>query len=193
MALLLVIVVAVVIFNEPDVADVIAATPVAEREAPKPKQRSSEFMTYAPVNLPSGLPIDRGSILNYDLATWLATGPTSPRTFMFDRLGFDPSSAAIRDEDRPFLQVLSQILTAYPQARVTITANGPGSLAEERSVSIRDALLALAADPNQLNIRAGDGSEGAPGWKCALKWVWHRTSTLDAGRSPAHPPSQRIP
>lgn len=162
-ATVLILLVGVVVFlNKPDVADVIAATPVADNKVAKPARASTTFTNHAPIELPTGLLIDRSSILNYDLATWLATNPTSPRTFLSDRIDFDPASAAIRDEDRPSLQVLSQILTAYPQAHVTIIGNGPGSLGQERATAIRDALLALATDATQLDVRAGDASEGAP-------------------------------
>ena len=160
---------AAVLFNKPDVADVIAATPVADNKVAKPARPSTTFTDHAPVELPTGLQIDRSSIFNYDLATWLATNPTTPRTFLSDRIDFDPGSAAIRAEDRESMQVLSQILTAYPQAKVTIVGNGPGSLGQERATAIRDALLALATDAAQLNVRAGDASEGAPRFEVKLE------------------------
>jgi hypothetical protein len=164
LALVAVVAALIVFFSEPDVGDLVAATPVPERPtAVKKVPRSTDsFVVHAPIQLPSGMQIDRSSVLNYDLAQWLATTPTSPRTFPVDVITFEPGSAALDDSFQPMLQVLSQILTAYPQTRITIIGNGPGSLGIERATAIRDALLKLAADPGQLATAAGDSSESAP-------------------------------
>ncbi len=176
LALVAVVAVAATLLSRPDISDLVAATPVVERSPDRPRQRGPS--SYPPIELPSGLVIDRSVLLNYDLAAWLATEPAAPRTFVFDRLGFDPGSAALREDDRPALQVLLQILTAYPQAKATIIGNGPGSLGSERAAAIRDALLQLAADPDQLAIAAGDGSESAP--RLSVKLDLGVASDLDA-------------
>jgi outer membrane protein OmpA-like peptidoglycan-associated protein len=166
-------------FATPDVGDLLQKVPVAQPAKSAKKRAAPPLASEQPVTLPSGLEIDRGSSqLNYDLAGWLATQPTTPRTFTFERLRFDPGSAQVYDTEKEMLQVLSQILTAYPQAKAVITANGPGQLGFERANAIRTALLQLAADPDQISATAGDSSESAP--KLTVKLDLGVGSDLDA-------------
>lgn len=177
LALIVLVAGAAVILSQPDTGDLVVATPVSEKRVPE-KLDLPPPSAHPPVSLPSGVLVDRSSRLNYDLAGWLATAPSVPRVFTFDLLRFDPGSATVPETAGPMLQVLSQILAAYPQARVTITGNGPGSLGIERAVAIHDALLQLATDAGQLSTAAGDSSETAV--KLTVKLEMGVGSDLDA-------------
>jgi flagellar motor protein MotB len=178
LGLVVVIAGATLFLSKPDIGDLVAGTPVSEKRLPE-KRNVTPPRSYEPVALPSGMTLERdASLLNYDLAAWLATTPASSRTFAFERLHFDAGSAVVSETDKPMLQVLSQILTAYPQARVTIIGNGPGTLAIERANAIRDVLLQLAADAAQLSTAAGDSSENPP--KLTVKLEMGVGSDLDA-------------
>ena len=87
-AILIMVVGAVVLFNKPDVADMIAATSVAEPKVAKPTQPGDKSVSYAPIALPSGVEIELTSVFNYDLTKRLATTPTGPRDFLSDRTGY---------------------------------------------------------------------------------------------------------
>lgn len=157
--------------------DVSGPLPAAEQRKADERRRLL-VANYDPVSLPSGVPVDRSSTMNYDLAAWLAPSPQVERVFTFDRIGFARGSAALGDDAGETLQVLSQILNAYPQARARIIGNGPGPLGLARAEAIRAAMLRLGADPAQLAIEAGNASENAP--KLAVKLEMGVESDLDA-------------
>lgn len=121
------------------------------------------------VTLPGGrkLSLERSG-LNYELQRYLASAEPTPRTFTFDKLNFDTGSAAIRDADRPNVDALAQILSAYPKARVGIvgytdtrgSAPGNAQLGAERAQSVATALTAKGVGKDR--ITAGSGGEANP-------------------------------
>ena len=107
------------------------------------------------VALPNGTSLQLApATLNYALQRYLASNEPTPRTFTFEKLNFDTSSAAIRAEDRSNVDALGQILSAYPSARVTITgytdARGTSpanaQLGQQRADAVSAALVAKGVD-----------------------------------------------
>ncbi|WP_076073023.1 OmpA family protein [Sphingomonas montana] len=144
-----------------DAADV-AVAPVATGVATPP-------VAVEAITLPNGRRVDLApATLNYDLQRYLASDAAAPRTFTFDKLNFDTASAAIRAEDRPTLDALGQILTAYPTAKVALIgyADARGSdatnatLGAARGNAVMKALTdgGIAAD----RISIGTGGEARP-------------------------------
>ena len=121
------------------------------------------------VELPGGQAVELApATLNYDLQRFLASEQAAPRTFTFDKLNFDTGAAAIRADDRPTLDALGKILTAYPAARVRLVgyADARGSdpanaqLGKQRADAVKQALTGagIAAD----RVETASGGEGDP-------------------------------
>lgn len=121
------------------------------------------------VTLPNGQKVEvEPSTLTYDLQHYLASDEATPRTFQFDRLNFDTSSAAIRPSDQLTVDALGQILLAYPAARVRVVGyadargSGPANaeLGERRAIAVHDALVAKGVPES--SIESASGGEGTP-------------------------------
>lgn len=107
-------------------------------------------------------------VLVTDVESYLAGSEALPRTFTFEKLNFDTSSAAIRAEDRADLDRLAQVLVARPSSRVRVIgyADARGGeqpnvqLGLERARSVAAALAAkgVAAD----RIETASGGEANP-------------------------------
>lgn len=98
-----------------------------------------------------------------DLQTYLVSGDPAPRTFTFDRLDFDPNSAAVRPIDQPTIHTLAISLQNHPNVRVRIIGFGDGertktdnnSLAMQRATVIILALRNAGVEPSRLEVAAG--------------------------------------
>ena len=137
-------------------------------EAPAPVAVSSAPpVAVEKVTLPGGKVIDlQPATLNYDLQRFLASSDPAPRTFTFDRLNFDTGSSAIRADDRPTLSALGQILSAYPQAKVSLTgyADARGSdpvndrLGADRAAAVASALTGDGIAKDRISTASGGKS-----------------------------------
>jgi outer membrane protein OmpA-like peptidoglycan-associated protein len=121
------------------------------------------------VTLPNGQRVEVApSTLNYELQAFLASDVAAPRSFVFERLNFATGSAAIREEDRPTIDALAQILTAYPAARVRLdgyadargTEPANAQLGQQRAAAVADALVAKGVA--RAAVEAASGGEGNP-------------------------------
>lgn len=145
-----------------------------ETPAPAPVATTVEAPATAPlpveaVKLPDGRSIDLApQTLNYDLQRYLASNEATPKTFQFDKLNFDTSSAAIRPEDQANLDALAQILAAYPAAKGQIVgytdsrgaAGANAKLGQERADAVVAALVAKGID--RARLEAVSGGESNP-------------------------------
>ncbi len=143
------------------VAPTTAVAPASDGTAPLPVQT---------VTLPNGQAVDLApNSLNYTLQQYLASNEATPRTFTFDKLNFDTSSAAIRPADAPNVDALAQILIAYPQARARIVGytdarGAPGAnagLGEQRADALVAALVAKGVPADRLTAVSGGESNPA--------------------------------
>lgn len=115
-----------------------------------------------------GTPAAGTGVLVTDVESYLAGDEALPRTFTFEKLNFDTSSAAIRAEDRADLDRLAQVLAARPTARIRVVGyadarGGERSNAElglQRARSVAAALTekGVAAD----RIETASGGEANP-------------------------------
>lgn len=73
------------------------------------------------ITLPGGvhLSVPSGSI-GYNLAAYLGSPAPTPRTFVFDHLNFESSSADLTPESVPTVNALATVLKAYPDSRVQL-------------------------------------------------------------------------
>ena len=119
------------------------------------------------VTLPGGKVVDlEPKTLNYDLQAFLESADPAPRTFTFDKLNFDTASSAIRSDDAPTLNALSQILAAYPKSVVRLVgyADARGSdavnakLGADRAASVAKALIDTGIDPKRVTTASGGDS-----------------------------------
>ena len=122
-----------------------------------------------PFKLPNGASVNLpANTLNYAVQRYLASDEPAPRSFTFDKLNFDPASAAIRPEDAANVDALARILQAYPKARVRIvgytdakgTAPANDRLGERRAQAVVAALAAKGVDRTRLE--AASGGEANP-------------------------------
>lgn len=91
------------------------------------------------------------------LQAYLDSSEPAPRTFVFDKLNFDTSEAAIRAEDAETLKLLATALQAHPNARVKIVgyADARGAAGANADLGKRRADAVAAA------LRRGGVSAGA--------------------------------
>ena len=118
------------------------------------------------VTLPGGKTVNlQPATLNYDLQRFLASDQAAPRTFTFDRLNFDTNSSAIRADDRPTLSALAQILSAYPNAKVSLTgyadARGTDPANQKLGADRAGAVAKALADAGIAQGRIATASGGA--------------------------------
>jgi len=126
----------------------------------------------AEVTLPGGaaLSLQEGSF-NYNVAKFLAdtTGATVPKTFVFDRLDFDPGTTRLTTESVQTVKDLSAILQAYPATDVRLDgyADGGGSVEEskksslDRAAAVQEALIRGGISATRMTA-AGYGQEYPP-------------------------------
>lgn len=115
-----------------------------------------------------GAPAAGPGVLVTDVESYLAGNEALPRTFTFEKLNFDTSSAAIRAEDRADLDRLAQVLAARPTARVRVVGyadarggeqpNAELGLQRARSVAAALSEKGIAAD----RIETASGGEANP-------------------------------
>lgn len=144
-----------VVTNTTDVATTTATTVTP----PVPVER---------VTLPGGKMVElQPATLNYELQRYLASSVPAPRTFTFDKLNFDTSSAALRADDKPTLNALGQILTAYPKSVVKLVgyADARGKepanekLGEQRAQAVAAALTAEGIAAHRVTTATGGESK----------------------------------
>ena len=142
-------------------AVVPAAVPVAA-QAP-----STPAVGVQRVTLPGGKTVDlQPATLDYDLQQYLASGAAVPRTFTFDKLNFDTASSQIRADDQPTLNALSQILAAYPNAKVRLVGyadargSGPANdkLGSDRAQAVARALTDSGISTSRVTTASGGDS-----------------------------------
>ncbi|SFS03279.1 DUF2171 domain-containing protein [Sphingomonas jatrophae] len=138
--------------------------PVADPAATATASGATAALPVEAVALPNGTSVNvEPNSLNYSLQRYLASNEAAPRTFQFDKLNFDTSSAVIRPEDQANVDALAQILAAYPAARGRITgytdARGSGAanatLGAERAQAVVAALTAKGIDASRLEAVSG--------------------------------------
>lgn len=95
-------------------------------------------------------------VLVTDVANYLAGNDALPRTFTFEKLNFDTSSAAIRAEDRAELDRLAEVLEARQTARVRVVgyADARGGAAPNAELGLQRA-RSVAAALTERGIAAG--------------------------------------
>jgi OOP family OmpA-OmpF porin len=76
------------------------------------------------VVLPGGgrILIPQGTI-NFNLASYLASGTVAPRTFVFDQLNFESGSAQLTPDSNETVNNLATILKAYPHATIQLAGH----------------------------------------------------------------------
>ena len=108
--------------------------------------------TLTSLTLPGGvqLSVPAGS-MNYNLATFLGSNAAAPRTFVFDRLNFEPSSTDLTAESVPTVNALASIVKAYPNSRVQLAGytDNTGDPQANRILSLNRALTVRAMLINQ--------------------------------------------
>lgn len=143
------------------------AEPVAT--APVATPTATAALPVESVGLPNGQTVSlEPRSFNYELQRYLASSEATPRTFQFDKLNFDTSSAAIRQSDEGNIDALAQILAGYPAAKVKIVgyADARGSspsndqLGQQRATAVMDALVAKGVARDR--IEAATGGETSP-------------------------------
>jgi outer membrane protein OmpA-like peptidoglycan-associated protein len=126
----------------------------------------------AKLTLPDGaaLSLTEGSF-NYNVATFLAdaTGTAVPKTFVFDRLNFDPGTTQLTTESMQTVGDLSAILKAYPATDVRLdgyaddvgSAEDSKKLSLDRAAAVQEALIRDGISVTRMTT-AGYGQEYPP-------------------------------
>ena len=119
------------------------------------------------VTLPNGKVVGlEPKTLNYDLQRYLASTAPTPQTFTFENLNFATDSAALPSEAQATVGALSQILTAYPKAKVQLNgyADATGSdphntqLGAQRAQAVAQALQAEGVAADRIKMATGGAS-----------------------------------
>lgn len=140
---------------------VVAAPSEAPSESPN---AATPPVAINHVALPGGKTVDLApATLNYDLQAFLVSTDAAPRTFTFDKLNFDTASSAIRADDRPTLDALSQILAAYPKAVIRLVgyADARGSdaanvkLGADRAAAVASVLTGSGIAQSRITTASG--------------------------------------
>jgi outer membrane protein OmpA-like peptidoglycan-associated protein len=120
------------------------------------------------LTLPGGVKLSAlpGSI-GYNLASYLGSNESVPRTFVFDNLHFDTSSNALTAASSATLASVATVLKAYPSAKVKLvgyTDNSGDSaanltLSQTRAAKVADSLAELGVNPDRITaVGAGDAN-----------------------------------
>ena len=142
------------------------ATPVAVAPMPTASPATPP-VAVEHITLPNGKIVDlQPATLNYELQAYLASTAATPRTFTFDRLNFDTASSQIRADDRPTLSALSQVLAAYPKAKVRLVgyADTRGNeaanakLGADRAAAVARSLTDGGIEASRISTASGSDS-----------------------------------
>jgi outer membrane protein OmpA-like peptidoglycan-associated protein len=121
-------------------------------QAPLVTSAAAAIPASATVTLPDGtaLSLKEGSF-NYDVAAFLRAPATNstPKTFVFDRLNFDPGTTKLTVESEQTVKDLGAILKAYPTSDVRLDgytdnvgdAAANKMLSLDRAAAVREALI----------------------------------------------------
>ncbi len=119
------------------------------------------------VTLPNGKVIGlEPKTLNYDLQRYLASTAPTPQTFTFENLNFATNSAALPSDGQATVSALSQILAAYPKAKVQLngyadsTGGDPHNtqLGAQRADAVSQALQAQGVAADRIKTATGGAS-----------------------------------
>jgi outer membrane protein OmpA-like peptidoglycan-associated protein len=93
-----------------------------------------------PVTLPDGktVKLTEGGA-NYELARYLETTNTSPKTFTFERIHFESGSTKLTRSSRQTLRSLAAILKAYPSTEARLDGYTDDSGASEKNQALSQA------------------------------------------------------
>jgi OmpA-OmpF porin, OOP family len=119
----------------------------------------SETMTR--VSLPNGtsISVPDGS-LNYNLASYLASGSQDvPRTFVFDHLNFQSSSADVTPDSVQTVHDLTEIMKAYPNVQFQLVGHTDNTgdadtnqkLSVDRANTVRAMLVSGGVNPQRIS------------------------------------------
>jgi outer membrane protein OmpA-like peptidoglycan-associated protein len=136
---------------------------------PVPATGATPALPVERVTLPGGRTVELApNTFNYQLQQYLASPEPAPRRFTFDNLNFATGSAELPADAQATVSALSQILAAYPNARVRVEgyADARGSeqsnaqLGARRAEAVAQALIGqgLAAG----RVTAATGGETNP-------------------------------
>lgn len=119
------------------------------------------------VTLPNGKTVGlEPKTLNYELQQFLASAGPAPQTFTFEHLNFATNSAELPADAQGTVSALSQILTAYPNAKVQLNgyADATGSdphnvqLGAERATAVAKALISQGVAADRIKTATGGAS-----------------------------------
>lgn len=112
------------------------------------------------VVLPSGgrLFIPQGT-MNFNLASYLASGTIAPRTFVFDHLNFETGSAQLTPDSNTTVNNLASILKAYPHATIQLAGHTDNTgtpqtnqqLSLERANAVKTMLVNSGIGENRIS------------------------------------------
>jgi len=112
------------------------------------------------VVLPGGgrLFVPQGTI-NFNLASYLATGTAAPRTFVFDHLNFESGSAQLTPDSNETVNNLATILKAYPNAQIQLAGHTDNTgapqtnqqLSLDRANAVKTMLVNSGVDTNRIS------------------------------------------
>lgn len=117
----------------------------------------------ADVTAPVTAPVTAAPTGVSGLDAYLAGTDPAPRTFTFERVHFDTGSSQIRNEDRPEIAAVADVLKRYPNARVKLygyadasgAAPANATLAQARANIVRSALTASGVDARRIEALSG--------------------------------------
>lgn len=112
------------------------------------------------VILPGGgrIFIPQGTI-NFNLASYLASGTIAPRTFVFDHLNFESGSAQLTPDSNETVNNLATILKAYPHATIQLAGHTDNTgnpqtnqqLSLDRANAVKTMLVNSGVDGNRIS------------------------------------------
>jgi len=102
--------------------------------------------------------IPQGTI-NFNLASYLASGTIAPRTFIFDHLNFESGSAQLTPDSNETVNNLATILKAYPHATIQLAGHTDNTgnpqtnqqLSLDRANAVKTMLVNSGVDGNRIS------------------------------------------
>ena len=118
------------------------------------------------VTLPNGKVVGlEPKTLNYDLQRYLASSAPTPQTFTFENLNFATNSATLPSDAQATVGALSQILAAYPKAKVQLNGYADATGSDPHNTQLgagRAEAVAKALEAQGLSVdRVKTGTGGA--------------------------------